>query len=318
LLGDRTGDNNQVLALAEALGEPFEAKRLRYTMRRFATMRWMGPSLAAVAPACRSVLAPPWPRLVIGVGRRSLPVARWIKQQSAGRCRIVQLGSPRQDPAAVDLVITTPQYPVANAPNVHLFPIALGRAGPAGEAADGLGPYPSPRRLLLIGGNSLFWRLEPNDVAAAIETLDSKGSGSILVLASRRTSHAVREAADRAVAAATLPAAVPEGRGWPGYASLLAAADEVHVTADSVSMISEAVSTGKPVGLVPVALTFWGGVWLALWDRFRPGRPVFPRDLRFFWRELKRCGLAGTVAQPRAGEAPHVLEEAVRLVRPLL
>jgi hypothetical protein len=30
LLGGRTGDNNQLLALAEALAFPFEVKRLRY------------------------------------------------------------------------------------------------------------------------------------------------------------------------------------------------------------------------------------------------------------------------------------------------
>jgi len=37
----------------------------------------------------------------------------------------------------------------------------------------------------------------------------------------------------------------------PRYRSLLEDADELHVTADSVSMISEAVFTGKPVGMVP-------------------------------------------------------------------
>ena len=36
------------------------------------------------------------------------------------------------------------------------------------------------------------------------------------------------------------------------YPVLLADGDEHFVTADSVSMISEAVVTGKPVGLIPV------------------------------------------------------------------
>ena len=41
---------------------------------------------------------------------------------------------------------------------------------------------------------------------------------------------------------------------FPRYNALLSAADEIHVTGDSVSMLSEAVVAGKPVGLIPLEL----------------------------------------------------------------
>ena len=44
--------------------------------------------------ASRRWLQPPWPDLVIGIGRRTVPVARWIQEQSGGRTNLVRLGHP--------------------------------------------------------------------------------------------------------------------------------------------------------------------------------------------------------------------------------
>ena len=72
----------------------------------------------AVDPEARAEIAPPWPSLVIGIGQRSAPVARYIKEASGGRTTIVRLGDPMVSPAYFDLVITTPQYAVRDAENV--------------------------------------------------------------------------------------------------------------------------------------------------------------------------------------------------------
>ena len=74
LLGERIGDNNQVLRLAEALGWPFEVKRLRYIWpiyRRPAP--YLGSSLKSLDQAESDPLEAPWPDLVIAIGRRSVP-----------------------------------------------------------------------------------------------------------------------------------------------------------------------------------------------------------------------------------------------------
>jgi mitochondrial fission protein ELM1 len=239
--------------------------------------------------------------------------------------RSVQLGNPRASPGHFDLVITTPQYPVADAPNVVRIPIAISRAfdhpppAPATEAF--LASLPSPRRLLLIGGPTSFWMLDPADVTEAIARLladcRAKG-GSLLVLGSPRTPGGIMTAAAAALANAPAPAAIVPIEGPPSYAELRGAADLLFVTADSVAMTSEAVMTGKPVGLVPVRLRKTAKARFARHDRRHPGKPIHPRDLRCFWAELKRRGLVGTVEEPASGADPEVNLTAVALVRRLL
>jgi mitochondrial fission protein ELM1 len=81
LLGARTGDNNQALALAEALGMPFEVKQLDYNALQSLSV-WLPPTAASLTKAAKAGLKAPWPDLVIAIGRRSVPVARWIKRQN--------------------------------------------------------------------------------------------------------------------------------------------------------------------------------------------------------------------------------------------
>ncbi|MBD0273841.1 MAG: hypothetical protein ICV73_18175, partial [Acetobacteraceae bacterium] len=58
-----------------------------------------------------------------------------------------------------------------------------------------------------------------------------------------------------------------------------------------------------------------GTVWRAL---VRRGAAGWPRDLWFFWRELERRGLVGTVDRPARGEPPGAADRAVARIRRLL
>ncbi|HEX6410892.1 MAG TPA: ELM1/GtrOC1 family putative glycosyltransferase, partial [Sphingomicrobium sp.] len=127
LLGERRGDNNQMLGLAEALGTPFETRTMAYRSRWLLLLRLFPTKPFLLTGKSRRTLRPPWPDLVIGIGRRSVAVARWIKDQSGGRTRIIRLGNPRADTRLFDLVITTAQYPVPANGNVLVLPIAISR-----------------------------------------------------------------------------------------------------------------------------------------------------------------------------------------------
>jgi mitochondrial fission protein ELM1 len=319
LLGAHKGDNNQVLALAAALGMPFETKVLRYNRLRQLSTWLLGSSIRSLKPDCRASVAGEPPDLIISIGHRSVPIVRNVRARSGGRTLSVHLGNPRISPRHFDLVITTPQYPVPDAANVLRLPIAIGSVPAADRPSSAteafLADFPAPRRLFLIGGPSRYWRIRSDDIVAAIRELLSdvdRTGGSLILLGSPRTPRDVLDAA--AKASVTL---VPT-EGPPSYAELLEAADSIFVTADSVSMVSEALRTGKPLGLVPVQRTWFGALWMGIMDRLRPGRPVHPRDLRFFWRELERRGMAGTVTDPRSGTPPDVLSAAAEKVRQLL
>ena len=104
---------------------------------------------------------------------------------------------------------------------------------------------------------------------------------------------------------------------FPRYNALLSAADEIHVTGDSVSMLSEAVVAGKPVGLIRLDLNPIGMI-VRMAEAVR-GRKFRIRDLTKFWNELADGGLVGTVEQPRCGTLDiDALETALSAVEAAL
>jgi mitochondrial fission protein ELM1 len=286
LTGERTGDNNQALALAEALGWPFEVKRLDYNALQSLSV-WLPPTAATLTAAAREGLAPPWPELVIAIGRRSVPVARWVRRQSGDRARLVRIGHPRIDPKLFDLVVTTRQYPVPPGDNVVLLPVAMSRfvAPPeptASERAflDSAGRY----RLVAIGGATKYWRLPEERI---VETIGAPFDGSVVAVTSRRTDPAIVERLR------SLPITLVDG-ATPRFGVLLASAAEIFVTGDSVSMISEAVLTGKPVAIIPIEQDEHGRRKLGPEPQER-GPDARRRDLRRFWNHLIEEGMAGTL-----------------------
>ena len=99
LAGNRRGDNNQMLALAEAIGLPFEIKILAYNpLHHLPPLR---RGLLHVERRARASIKPPWPDLVIAIGANSPPVARYIRRRSGGRTRLVQIGDDVPDPEQV-------------------------------------------------------------------------------------------------------------------------------------------------------------------------------------------------------------------------
>jgi len=312
LLGDRRGDNGQLLALAEALGVPFETRTLDYVWQARLRMKLSRVGIGHVTRGSRRWLKPPWPDLVIGIGRRSVPVARWIQRRSGGAARIVRLGHPRAPSRLFDLVITTPQYPVAPADNVITLPLAMNRfrKPPSATIAEQawLDGRPRPHLLLSLGGTAPMWRLDMDALRNAAATLDRRAQsegGTLIVVGSPRTpAEAWTEVRDAAPAAACVDREVR-------YPVLLADADAHFVTADSVSMISEAVMTGKPVGLIAVEPDARGQRKLGNRD---PATTRL-RDPRRFWAAVQQRGLAGTVDEPRSGSVADPVAIAVAAVR---
>ncbi len=114
----RSGDNTQILSLAEALGWPFETKRLAYKQRTVAINLLRGTGLAGIDRGRSSPLAPPWPDLIISAAFRNEPVCRWIQRQADHQVRYVHIGRPWAIFDNFDLVITVSEYSLARHPQV--------------------------------------------------------------------------------------------------------------------------------------------------------------------------------------------------------
>jgi mitochondrial fission protein ELM1 len=316
LLGERTGDNNQLLRLAGELGQEFRTIELHYNWQHLVPPRLLGPSLHTLDPESEAQIRPYWPKLVLGIGYRSVPVALAIRELSAGRTKIVRLGNPRMGPRNFDLVITTPQYDVADAANVVRLPVGISTAptlDPTREEAEWLQKLPRPHRLLLIGGDTFMWRLVPEKLGEAASALRRRKRGSVIAVSSGRSAQAVLDSVAGALAGSE------HGLVWgrfPRYPVLLGDADEIYVTADSVAMISDAVVTGKPVGLIEPTKTAFGRLFYTL---AKVGLPIPIRDIHRFWTRIRADGLAGTVEHPVAGRLyTDPLATAVAAVRKLL
>ena len=151
LLGARAGDNDQVLALAEALELPFEIKQLHYNGLRRLGPKLLGRSFASLSPASSKLIErEPPPDVAISVGHRSVPVVRLLRERSHGRMRSIHIGFPRVSPGVFDLLIATPQYPNPEHPHLLRIPFALTRVATGTRQSGGgeLQGLPSPRRLL--------------------------------------------------------------------------------------------------------------------------------------------------------------------------
>lgn len=322
LLGPHRGDNNQILALAEALGLPFEQKALNYNALRRVQPALLGATFASLDAESRKLVEDEPPDLTISTGLRSVPVVRELRRRSGNRMRAVHLGFPRISPRHFDLVVTTPEYPVPDAPNVMRIPFALTpHRERLVEQSDRelLAAYPRPRRLLLIGGPTLYWCLPNQTMTTAVGKLAHAAkakNGSILAVGSPRTPADLLSAIHQALKDSSVAFLFEPDDGPPAYPALIEAADEIFVTADSVAMVADAVTTGKPVGLIPITESGLGRIVMTVMDRLRPGKRLYPRDLRFFWAALRKEGFGGTLEEPRASRPPdHSAEVAERVKR---
>jgi mitochondrial fission protein ELM1 len=345
----RAGDNTQVLALGEALGWPFEQKRFVY-VRWESLVNWpFSSTLAGVDLTRSSPLGSPWPDLVITAGRRNEPIARWIRRSADRRVRLVHVGRPWARPSRWDLIVTTPQYRVPDAPNVLQNEAPLHRVTPerlAKEAAAWLPRFaalPRPLIAVLAGGNSgpypfdarSGWRLGRRASALARDL-----GGSLLVTTSART---LPETVEALIAAIDVPNYLyrwtPDAADNP-YFGFLAAADRIVVTADSVSMMAEACATGRPVLLYDTGEgvtsmrgegSHGAGSGWNLLDRnqrkafiyhqtMRLGPRRLTRDIRIVQRRLVESGRVSWLGDelPKGAPPPlRDLEHAVARVRAL-
>ena len=252
LLSDgKPGHENQSLGVAEALGCT-NIHTLRQ-QRRFA-----GDILAFFNPGymLRNLPQPPWPQVVIATGRLSTAAAWWIKVHSPQTFVIVMMrpfvgreifdvqAVPMHDkPVASSNLITT-----LGAPNRLGNATLLQQARAVWEGT--FSTLPNPKIAVLLGGSS---RRIKFDAAR----LDAFAAGMIkhcrthrvtpLITVSRRTDEALKIRFQNHLQQAELPNYFWDGSGDNPYLGLLACAQSAYVSADSVSMVSEAASAGLPV-----------------------------------------------------------------------
>lgn len=262
------GTENQCLGVAAALGVAAEVKRIRLRQPWKALSPFLG---AETSCTFDPPLAGPWPDLLLASGRKSIAASRYIKKQSGGKTLTVQIQDPRIDPKQFDIVAVPAHDPTRGdnvivtdgAPNL-ITPQKLQAAKE--KWADAFSSLPAPRIAVLIGGSSKAHKMTKDiarSVGEKLAQLARTQNAGLMITASRRTGEE-NIAALRAALDGT-NAYFWDGTGDNPYHGMLAWADTIVVTSDSVSMLSDAGTTGKPVYMIPLE----GGS--ARFDRFHVG-----------------------------------------------
>ena len=318
LLGRKAGDNTQVLALADELGWPCERKTVLARSWEILVQLARRPTLAGIDRSRSSTLRAPWPDLVITAGRRNEPVARWIREQSGGRCALVHVGRPWSDLGCWDLVITTPLYFLPVAPNVLHNELPLHRLLPGELEAAALALAPRiadlsrPLIAILVGGDSgrfVFTPEKGEALGRAAVALARVRGASLLLTNSPRTPAGAWRALREAISVPAYTWSFGDADDNP-YRGFLASADEFIVTGESMSMLAEATAMGRPVHVFDV-----GDGEQAWWRhahnyRVKPlshhlAMAVGPRQLRRdvgrIQQALVESGRANWLGQPGAG-----------------
>jgi mitochondrial fission protein ELM1 len=249
------GMEAQGIAVAEAVGLPFTLKRVRVK----GAMRLLPAPVQLLVPAktllraveSNEALKPPWPRLIISIGRRSVPTALAIRRLSGAYALHIQ--NPKVPARLFDLV-AAPAHDNFDGPNVittfgAVHSVTPERLAEAGKSfAPRIKGLPHPRIAVLLGGESQAFSFPPEAATgfgAKLAMLACETGGSLLVTPSRRTRADSLAELSRAIDGA--PHFVWDGTGDNPYFALLSLADAIVTTEDSVNLVTEAAGTGKPV-----------------------------------------------------------------------
>jgi len=337
LSDDHPADTAQAIALADALGWPYEVRHLPFD-----------------TPVDS-------PDVVIAANRHSGSWARELSRESGGRTRCVRIdGTGGAVADHFDIVISPeyfhlPPHPRRIETATRLTRITPERLADARDKRPRLfGQAPHPRIVVLLGGgdgSGLRDTKTGRKMGEEIRTFAHLAGGSVFALFSRRITPGI---------AGALVAGLGESchvHTWSSnhrdddtYLAYLELADSLIVTGDDESLMADAAASGKPVYVYPVAAppsnltsAFRETVFARAQARplnkrgtVRPqqgleylcarlierGIVLPPHDLTALHQSLIRYGIIRPFATPVATTTPcaglHVADDAAEQVRKLL
>ena len=268
LIDDRAGSNNQARGVAAALGWNTEEKKISYNRWANLPNLFLGASLRGIDKPSRNILEAPFPNLVIAASRRAAPVARWIKKQSLGHTKIVQIMHPGNIGLNDFDKIFVSEHDAHKKQSSNMYFVtgcahritAQTLANAKEEWQEKFAHLPRPLTAVVIGGSYKghdFSQENALSLGKQIFQYKQSQGGSILITDSRRTGSAAQKAIMQEID--SIPAYKylwGQNDGQNPYMGFLACADDIIVTGDSVSMCCEACGTGKKVQI------FCGENWL--------------------------------------------------------
>lgn len=243
------GTENQCLGVCDALNIKPEVFQIGLRQPWKTLTPWLGFERShSFIPE----LSPPWPDILITAGRKAIAASRYIKRLSNDRTLTIHLQHPKTNPNQFDLV-AAPFHDNLTGNNVIVTDGAPNRITPKQLelAKEKWHPISGDKQKIavLIGGNSRTHTLTQERMDKVIDQL-LQVDAHLMITASRRTGDENLERLKNAMK--NTSHFLWDGAGDNPYHAMLGHADSIIVTEDSVSMVSDATTTGKPTYIIPL------------------------------------------------------------------
>ena len=191
------------------------------------------------------------PDILISCGKRSIYASLFIKKKSIKRVFSIHIQNPRVNTNNFDIVVA-PSHDNVIGDNVIATDLAINHITPklldkhAEKMKDSFGSIQKPICTVFIGGKSRNYKFDQSNVIELAKTLDkvmNNNNVQMFIVFSRRTDKFIKDYLKKKYSKQSI---VWEGKENP-YLALMHYSKYLICTSDSVSIISESVSSKKPV-----------------------------------------------------------------------
>lgn len=260
LVDGRPGNYAQAIGLANEIGFESRIVNISYGIFSFLPNFILRSSLLGVTRATKNKLNnfDYFPKLIISAGRRSAPVALNIKKNSQNRSKIAQIMNPDFALERFDFIILPSHDKISGHHNNVIR--TLGSLTKTNEQAinaecekfaSWFRDYKKTKIAVLVGGDSKSGKFSKESAERLIKKsceIAKNMNAKLLVLNSRRTSDEATKAIKSTLYGDFKFFNWKEIKdGENPYLAIVGFSDFFIATGDSVSMISEVCSTGKPI-----------------------------------------------------------------------
>jgi len=261
ILGDnRPGTISQSIGLAEEIGFDYKIINLNYNFLALLPNFLFSRSMIRLTKDVKNKFQnlDYLPSMIISAGRRSAPVALYLKELSDNRTKIVQIMNPNLNFDKFDFVILPKHDEADEAAHSNLITTigALTKTNEKSIAkerekfATWFTEIKKPKIALMLGGSSNKTKFTTDsgiELAQIISEITNNMNAILLVLNSKRSGDELSQAVKSNLNCDFKFFDWKEIKNENPYLAILGYANFFVITGDSVSMISECCSTGKPV-----------------------------------------------------------------------
>lgn len=260
LVDFRTGASTQAIALAENISKNYKIKNIEYNFLASLPNYVLGATDIHVKNSSALMNLDDPPRLIISAGRRCASFSLALKNHYPD-VKIIQIMRPFLDSSKFDLIVL-PQHDKYDGDGNNMMRVI----GSLHNAEDKIALYKEDVRsnggrifncnrqkfiAVIIGGDTKNYKFEHEEMsvlAKQISDISSNHGMNIYITFSRRTSKKIKDIFYKEFPWPHIiyDPVTSNNRENPYYA-MLAEADFIILTSDSISMCSEASASGKPL-----------------------------------------------------------------------